>query len=130
MNPFDWYGPEFLLFYVFFSVLVIGGMIWLRNKNEAGPTPQLDLSDAYLIAYLRGGANEVLRVAIVSLVDRNLLIANGSKLKTRPKVTADRARHPIEKDLIENFKSAETEANSVFNNHAFDRSCEEYREKL
>lgn len=129
MNPFDWYGPEFLLFYVFFSVLVIGGMVWLRNKNESGPTPKLELSDPYLIAYLRGGANEVLRVAIVSLVDRNLLSDNGSKLMTRMKVTPDRARHPVEKALIEYFKS-EAEANSVFSNAGLENACEPYRARL
>lgn len=129
MNPFDWYGPEFLLFYLFFSVLVIGGMVWLRNKNEAGPTPKLELSDPYLIAYLRGGANEVLRVAIVSLVDRNLLEADGSKLKTRAKVSADSVRHPIEKALIENFKT-ESEAKSAFDSYSLEKACEPYRERL
>lgn len=129
MNPFDWYGPEFLLFYVFFSVLVIGGMIWLRNQNETGPAPQLELSDPYLIAYLRGGANETLRVAMISLVDRNLLKTNGSKLKTRGKVTADSVRHPVEKSLIEHFQT-EDEAASAFSNYGLETSCRAYRERL
>ncbi|HMY75508.1 MAG TPA: TIGR04222 domain-containing membrane protein, partial [Blastocatellia bacterium] len=129
MNPFDWYGPEFLLFYVFFSVLVIGGMIWLRNKNEAGGSPQLDLSDPYLIAYLRGGANEALRVAMVSLVDRKLLKADGTTLKTRGHVTADAVRHPVEKALIEHFKTVD-EAKSAFSNYGLEKSCDAYRLRL
>ena len=59
-----------------------------------------------LIAYLRGGANEALRVAMVSLVDRKLLKADGTTLKTRGHVTADPVRHPVEKALIEHFKTA------------------------
>lgn len=129
MNPFDWYGPEFLLFYVFFSVLVIGGLIWLRKKNESGPAPKLEMADPYLIAYLRGGANEVSRVAIVSLVDRKLLQAEGSKLKTSKKVSADSVRHLIEKAVIENF-SSESEANSVFSSQGCENACEPYRERL
>jgi uncharacterized protein (TIGR04222 family) len=129
VNPFDWYGPEFLLFYVFFGVLVIGGMIWLRNKNEAGPTPKLEMSDPYLIAFLRGDAKEVLRVAMVSLVDRNLLEANGSKLKTHQKVSSDSVRHPVEKTIIENFKT-ESEASSAFNSHGLEMACEPYRKRL
>lgn len=129
MNPFDWYGPEFLLFYIFFSVLVIGGMVWLRNRNEEGPVPRLELADPYLIAYLRGGANEVSRVAIVSLVDRKLLQADGSQLATRKKVSADSVRHPIEKALIENFSSA-GEASSIFTSYSCEKACEPYRESL
>lgn len=129
VNPFEWYGPEFLIFYAALSLLVIGALVWFRKKAEAGAAPRLELADPYLIAHLRGGANEVLRVAIVSLVDRDLLQADGAQLRTRPEVSPDAVRHPVEKALIRHF-SAGGEAASVFDNHGLEQSCESYRARL
>ena len=64
MNPFDLPGPQFLLFYIVFAGLVITGLIfWRRRAESSASTPRIDLSDPYLIAYLRGGEKEVRRVA-------------------------------------------------------------------
>ena len=64
MNPFDLPGPEFLLFYTIFSAVVLGGLVFWRRRAELSAAPaRIDLSDPYLIAYLRGGKKEVLRVA-------------------------------------------------------------------
>ena len=64
MNPFDLPGPQFLLFYIIFAGLVILGLVLWRRRAESSPsTPRIDLSDPYLIAYLRGGEKEVRRVA-------------------------------------------------------------------
>jgi hypothetical protein len=64
MNPFDFTGPQFLLFYIIFAGLVITGLVFWRRRAELSPsTPRIDLSDPYLIAYLRGGEEEVARVA-------------------------------------------------------------------
>jgi len=64
MNPFDLPGPQFLLFYIIFAGLVITGLVFWRRRAESSPsTPRIDLSDPYLIAYLRGGEKEVRRVA-------------------------------------------------------------------
>ena len=73
MNPFDLRGPEFLLFYFCFSLVVIFALAILRRRAESGPAPKIDLGDPYLIAYLRGGEHEALRVAVISLVDRGML---------------------------------------------------------
>lgn len=82
MNPFELSGPEFLLFYIIFSVVVIGvAVFWRRRAELPAAPPKLDLSDPYLIAYLRGGDAEVLRVATVTLIDRGLLKADGTRLQ-------------------------------------------------
>lgn len=64
MNPFDLPGPQFLLVYIFFAGLVIAGLVFSRRHAELSSSmPRIDLSDPYLIAYLRGGEKEVERVA-------------------------------------------------------------------
>lgn len=64
MNPFYLPGPQFLLFYTVFAAIVLGGLVFWRRRAELSPAPaRIDLSDPYLIAYLRGGEKEVLRVA-------------------------------------------------------------------
>jgi uncharacterized membrane protein YgcG len=60
VNPFYLPGPQFLLFYTIFAGVVICGAIFWRRRAELLPsTPRIDLSDPYLIAYLRGGEKEV-----------------------------------------------------------------------
>lgn len=103
MNPFDLRGPEFLLFYVGLSVVVIIGMVMLRRKLESGPTPRIDLSDPLLIAFLRGGYSEAMRVAAVSLIDRGLLTCSGTSLKTATHARMESVRRPIEKHLLAKF---------------------------
>lgn len=64
MNPFDLPGPEFLLFYTIFGAVAIAGLVFWRRRAELLPAPpRVDLADPYLIAYLRGGEQEVRRVA-------------------------------------------------------------------
>lgn len=70
MNPFDLPGPQFLLFYTVFSGIVLGALVFWRRHAELSASPaRIDLSDPYLIAYLRGGKTEVLRVAKHSTSD-------------------------------------------------------------
>ena len=44
MNPFDLRGPEFLLFYFCFSLVVIIAIVVLRRRAESGDAPRIDLS--------------------------------------------------------------------------------------
>src|SRR5262249_3969807 len=69
-----------------------------------GEAPKVSLSDPYLIAYLRGGKNEALRVASVSLIDRRLLkVKDETGLKTRADAEAQ-VKRPIEKALLQYFR--------------------------
>src|SRR4029450_4760081 len=81
MNPFDWRGPAFLLFFWCLSVLAITFLVLYRRIPEDGPPPKVDLADPYLLAYLRAGPNEALRVGLVSLIDRKLLTASATTLR-------------------------------------------------
>ena len=73
----DLYGPYFLLFYAIVIVALI--VACHRSIRSVDRTQDLDPPeipaklDPYEIAYLRGGENEVTRVAIASLIQRGLL---------------------------------------------------------
>ena len=107
MNPFDFSGPDFLIFYVALCAVVIVGSVILRRKIESAPTPRIDLSDPLLIAFLRGGETETMRVAAVSLVDRGLLTCSGTRLKKAPHAQSESVRRPIEKELLKKFGSVQ-----------------------
>jgi uncharacterized protein (TIGR04222 family) len=82
-NPFYLRGPEFLVFYVCLGLLVIlSVMVWRRRPERPARVPA-PLTDYLKIAYLRGGADEALRVAILALVDRELLaVVNDDRIQT------------------------------------------------
>src|SRR5215475_5298158 len=128
MNPFELRGPEFLLFYFCFSLVVIYAIAFLRRRAESGPAPKIDLGDPYLVAYLRGGENEALRVAAVSLVDRGLLIADDENLKAK-KGSLDKVRRPIEKALLQKFAQSH-KATIIFGDSLLKASCSEYQTTL
>lgn len=129
MNPFDFSGPVFLVFYVVLSVAVIGGVVFLRRWFESTQTPKIDLSDPLLIAFLRGGHSEAMRVAAVSLIDRGLLICSTTRLQTADKARTESVRRPIEKALLEKFASG-GEAASMFKDWKLKSACDEYEQKL
>lgn len=129
MNPFDFSGPVFLVFYVVLSVFVIGGIILLRRWFESPQTPRIDLSDPLLVAFLRGGHSETMRVAAVSLIDRGLLTCSVTRLQTAAKARTEAVRRPIEKALLEKFSSG-GEAASMFNDWKLKSACDEYEQKL
>ena len=129
MNPFDFSGPVFLVFYVVLSIVVIGGIVLLRRWFEWSQTPRIDLSDPLLIAFLRGGHSEAMRVAAVSLIDRGLLICSVTRLQTAAKARAESVRRPIEKALLEKFASG-GEAASIFKDWKLQSACDEYEQKL
>ena len=76
-NPFDLRGPEFLFFYVLLGALVIGAVAVLRRRSESAVVATGPLVDYLKIAYLRGGSDEALRVAILALIDRGLMTMVG-----------------------------------------------------
>lgn len=129
MNPFDLRGPEFLVFYILLSIIVITALALLRRVAETADAPRLDLSDPYLIAYLRVGENEALIVALVSLIDRGLLIFDGTRIERAPHATPDAVRRPIEKALIEKF-AMPAEASSIFDDITLKMACDQYQETL
>src|SRR5262250_1744269 len=129
MNPFNLSGPDFLVFYLFFSAVVIGAAWSFRRQAESGPTPRMDLSDPYLIACLRGGETEALRLAAFALIDRGLLIADNTWI--------ERAAHATPKDTHNDVEAAvlravvtRTPVASILNDVSLKEKCRPYREKL
>ena len=129
MNPFDLPGPEFLLFYIIFSVVVIAASILWRRGSESGSAPKIDLSEPYLIAYLRGGEKEAMAVALVSLIDRGLLVLNGTVIERAANAGPHSVRRTLEKALMETYAKPGT-ATSILIDPKLQAVCENYREAL
>jgi uncharacterized protein (TIGR04222 family) len=129
INPFELSGPDFLLFYLCVSMAVILALWLSRRRAESGPAPKLNLSDPYLIAYLRGGENEVMRLAVVSLVERGLLIPLGTQLRRHDRATFDSTRIPIEYEILKKFGSP-AEAGSIFKDDRLKAVCQPYKTLL
>ncbi len=103
-NPLDLPGPQFLAFYL---VLVIAVNVALRLWSRVRPCdvpPELD--DPYLIAHLRGGQAEVIRVAAISLMDRGLLVqTSAEEVATASEEARGLARRPVEIALLDAFRA-------------------------
>ena len=71
------YGPYFLILYGLLTVAAITGYRVLRNRldrtEQFGIPPIPNNPDAFEIAYLRGGENELARTVVFSLAQKNLL---------------------------------------------------------
>ena len=129
MNHFEFTGPAFLLFYLIFSSLVVVSLFLARRMAESSGAPKIDLRDPYLVAYLRGGEPETLRVAVVSLIERGLLIATGTRLKRAEHATPSSVRVPIEAWLLRKFEQ-ENEVSSMYNDPTLHATCLVYEETL
>jgi uncharacterized protein (TIGR04222 family) len=128
-NPLDLPGPQFLVFYAIVALLTLGLLYAARAASEAGPAPHLDVSDPYLIAYLRGGTREALRVATVTLIDRGLLQLDESR---RTVVTSARftpPQHPLEQALMRHFEQSHL-ATTVFGSPELKAVCHDYEQRL
>lgn len=128
-NPLDLPGPDFLVFYALFALVTLGLLYVARAAGESGPPPRIDTGDPYLIAYLRGGKHEALRVATIALVDRGLLLVDE---KTRTVVALaqfTKPQHPIEQVLMRHFEQSHL-ATTVFGNDELTAACAEYERRL
>ncbi|TAN40544.1 MAG: TIGR04222 domain-containing membrane protein [Nitrospirae bacterium] len=128
-NPFDLRGPQFLLFYFVFGVAVnlVLRILILRSEKQ-DPPARWDYTDPYKIAYLRGGISEALRVAIFSLIDRGLLMADGDLIVAKPRASAF-AQRPIEKAVLD-FFDGPGRARDVFADLSSQFAGENYRQVL
>ena len=129
MNPFDLAGPQFLLFYMIFAGVVIAGTVFWRKRAELIESPRIDLSDPYLIAYLRGGEKEVLRVATIALIDRGLLVSKGHQIKRADNASPNSVHKPIEKALLNKYARS-GEASWIFEDDGLSKVCESYDKTL
>jgi uncharacterized protein (TIGR04222 family) len=129
MDIFDLRGPEFLFIYFCFSLFVVLALWLYRRYAESGLPPKFDLSDPYLIAYLRGGENETLRLAVLSLVDRGLLVADDSTIQRAVNAVRTDAKTPLEAEILRKAAS-KTEASAIFKDAVLLQACAPYRTRL
>lgn len=130
MNPFDLPGPQFLLVYIIFAGLVISGLVFARRRAELSPsTARIDLSDPYLIAFLRGGEKEVLRVATVTLIQRGLLGRDGKQIQRAENASPNSVRIPIEQALLKKYARA-GKVSWMFEDDGLSLACEPYARTL
>lgn len=129
MNPFELHGPEFLVFYAAFAALVIICLVFWRHTAEAGDAPSMNLADPYLIAYLRGGEREALAVALVSLIDRGLLVVKGSEIERARNAQSNSVRRPIERALLDVYSKPAT-ASWMFEDSKLKSVCDQDVETL
>ena len=100
----DLYGPYFLLFYAAAIVaLIVAARRSIRSADrtlDLGPPEIPAKLDPYQVAYLRGGANEVTRVAIASLTQRGLLCIEEEQRRRSTVRKIGRGREPEAKELL------------------------------
>ena len=102
--PFDLRGPQFLAFYLAFAAAVICGAIVLRRALESGTPGKADLSDPRLLACLRGGPAEAIRISVLSLLDRGLLVIKGLTVSLKEGVDPALARDPLDRAVLERHR--------------------------
>lgn len=87
-------GPKFLLLYAGVIIVILGvSWFWIRcqDQTEHLALPEIpNEPDPYKIAYLRGGENEVTRLAILALIEKGYLkIKQGLSSTSRISKTVD-----------------------------------------
>jgi uncharacterized protein (TIGR04222 family) len=100
LNPLDFTGPEFLVFFPVYALSIWGAQEWAQRCLEESDAPLPRLTDPYAIGYLRAGAKGALQVAVVSLVQRGLLLVAGDQL-VRESQTAPEGINPLEGAVLE-----------------------------
>lgn len=109
MFPFTLDGPDFLVFYaVLAAIAIVVHWLWHRADGDAGTSNLETLTaDPYRIACLRGGPDEALRLAVVNLVDRDLLTeAKGQALRATLKAHPEQQRRRLDRVILERCQAA------------------------
>ncbi len=93
LNPLDMSGPDFLGFYIWLNCLVVGMALMLRRMLQPRQPSATSLSqlDLYETAYLSGGTDRVVQVAITQLAAQDCV-----ELKTTGTIALKhKLPHPI-----------------------------------
>lgn len=107
VNPFDLSGPLFLLFYLALGVMIVLIAFRMRRASEANLEAPLPLHDYLDIAFLRGGAAEAVRVAVLTLLDRGLLrIADSRRVEAVGERAARLVSKSTERQILERCRTA------------------------
>jgi uncharacterized protein (TIGR04222 family) len=111
MNPFSLAGPDFLVVYGLLSLSAVALAALVRRAREPVSARPVALSDPYEIAYLRGGADEAVRIATFSLLERGLIDRTERGLRALG-AAGDRV-HAVERAIVDAL-SQERPRSAVF----------------
>ena len=130
MNPFDLRGPEFLVFYLLFSIIVILVLHMVRSQRESNPGSDMPrLADPYKVAYLRRGKNEAIRVAEFSLFDRGYLKFDETNIVKVDKPEAKFLKDPLEIAILGHYELPHPPS-TIFQTGKFESLFEIYQREL
>jgi uncharacterized protein (TIGR04222 family) len=101
-SPSDLHGAGFLVFYLPFGLAVLGALVYRQLRTEGTGHERPGLTDPHLIAYLRGGEKEVVHLAVVTLMRRDLLKAEEGWL-TAAALDDALVYTPMEKAILSYF---------------------------
>ena len=124
-------GPLFLLVYL---LLVIAVNVWLRHDQKqreiAKSARFMEIAkDPYLLACLREGCSEAIRLCVFSLIDRGLLEEAGGAVR-RTRADGDSlARRPLEKAILL-CCTTWTEILSIQRARGISAACQAYQRTL
>src|SRR4029453_4994697 len=104
MNPLDFTGPDFLLFYAFYGAIVCVALHWLRHLTEPFERRRAVPTDPETVAYLRGGPTEAIRVAILTLLERGVLSVEGNRIKVSNRANLSQQASALERAVFEHYK--------------------------
>lgn len=129
MNPFDYYGPQFLVFYAGLTVVTLIVMSFVRRGIDRADVHDDRLTDAYLIALLRSGAKEMVRVTIVSLLDRGLLEITDDGVRTTEIGSKTRTRRNIEHLILQHCRAPRL-LSTLADHKEFEHECKTHEAEL
>ena len=117
MNPLNFTGPVFLVFYACYGAAISLGLYLLRAGEPQTPDAAVP-TDPQTIAYLRGGTEEALRTTAVTLLEQGaLLLGPNDTLHTDPNHTLPRGASAIDRLVCEHFRT-EGPTGSLFKNES------------
>lgn len=122
MFPFSLDGPHFLIFFAAFASLVVAAYaiyVTLGPPSTGATAARLDMlaNDPYSIACLRGGRDEAIRLAVLNLIDRDLLTAaQGSGLRATLKAQPETLRRSLDIAIVDECSLAPVSAAGLLEN--------------
>jgi uncharacterized protein (TIGR04222 family) len=129
VNPLDLAGPDFLRFYALVALVTLGLLYVARASGESGPPPRIDTGDPYLIAVLRAGKQEALKIATITLIDRGLLQADPLTRNVVAIPSRTQPQHALEQALVRHFEQSHL-ATTVLGNDVLLGACADYERRL
>ena len=97
-------GPDFLIFYALLSCLILATAQWIKIQLTPRDTElreALSHLSAYEIAALVGKRSDVVKTAIVSLIQQDFATAYSRLMTVSIKVSEEKITHPVEKEVAE-----------------------------